>query len=301
MEYKMRKNFWKVFVLFFIILGQLFCTGEMNASASNKVKSITLSKSNLTVEVGKSKKLTVVLKPALKRKKITWSSNNKNVAFVKNGKVTGVSVGTATITAKVDGKKAKCKVKVTLGKKAKKAINEYKNYLGKKKIKWGNKYADSKYAKFMLNDVNADGIPELFIDMSSAGNKFPLSYADDWQKIYCYNNGKITEVGGGHNIISYYPLSGIVSIGTALSAPIADQICYYKISKDGKSSMIAYSTEYAIESYGADYWFGKYMTKSEFDKILRKTVGKKKIKIKENEWYKNTANNRKKISKLVKW
>ncbi len=296
----MKKN-WKVFVLLFIILGHLFYTGEINASASNKVKNITLSRNSLTVEIGKSKKLTVVLKPTLKGKKITWNSNNKNVAFVKNGKVTGVSVGTATITAKVDGKKAKCKVKVTLGKKAKKAINKYKNYLGNKKIKWDNMYVDSKYARFMLNDVNADSIPELLIDISLAGNKFPLSSADNWQKIYCYNNGKITEVGGGHNILSYYPLSGIVSIGTSLSDPIADQICYYKISKNGKSSMIAYSTEYAIESYGADYWFGKYMTKSEFDRILSKTVGKKKIKIKENEWYKNTLNNRKKMSKLVKW
>lgn len=42
-----------------------------------------------------------------------WSSNKKKVAKVnKNGKITGVKAGKATITAKVDGKTLKCKVTV---------------------------------------------------------------------------------------------------------------------------------------------------------------------------------------------
>lgn len=275
--------------------------GSINVEAAAKVTKIKLSKKKFTLNVGNSKKLKVTLAPTKAKKiKVTWTSSNKKVATVKDGKVTGVSTGTATITAKAGRKKASCKVKVTLSKKAKDAIHEYKKYLNKRKIKWDNKYADSKYAKFMLVDVNADGIPELFIDMLSGGNKFPLSYAEDWQKIYCYNNEKIIEVGGGHNIISYYPLSGIVSVGTVLSAPVADMICYYKISQNGKVSKIAYSCDYAIDSYGDDYWWGKYVTKSEFNNILRKTVGKKKLEIKESDWNANTTKNRKNMTKLIK-
>lgn len=69
----------------------------------------TLSKKKLTVKVGKSKTLKVNDAEGT----VKWSSNKKKVAKVnKNGKVTGVKAGKATITAKVDGKTLKCKVTV---------------------------------------------------------------------------------------------------------------------------------------------------------------------------------------------
>ena len=46
-------------------------------------------------------------------KKVTWSSSNKKVAAVSTkGKVTAKKKGTAIITAKVSGKKYKCKITV---------------------------------------------------------------------------------------------------------------------------------------------------------------------------------------------
>lgn len=46
-------------------------------------------------------------------KAVSWSSSNSNIASVdKNGKVTAKTKGTATITAKVDGVSASCKVTV---------------------------------------------------------------------------------------------------------------------------------------------------------------------------------------------
>ena len=69
----------------------------------------TLSKKKLTVKVGKSKTLKVNDAEGT----VKWSSNKKKVAKVnKNGKITGVKAGKATITAKVDGKTLKCKVTV---------------------------------------------------------------------------------------------------------------------------------------------------------------------------------------------
>ena len=43
---------------------------------------------------------------------VTWTSGNTKVATVSNGKVTAVGKGTATITAKANGKLAKAKVTV---------------------------------------------------------------------------------------------------------------------------------------------------------------------------------------------
>lgn len=83
------------------------------AVAAKKPK---LSKSKLTVTVGKTATLTV--KNA--NKKVKWSTNKKKIAKVasKSGKksekavIKGVKVGKAVITAKVGKKKIKCKITV---------------------------------------------------------------------------------------------------------------------------------------------------------------------------------------------
>ena len=73
--------------------------------------SVKLDKTSLTLTKGK----TYTLKTAVTgtNKAVSWSSSNSSVASVdKNGKVTAKTKGTATITAKVDGISASCKVTV---------------------------------------------------------------------------------------------------------------------------------------------------------------------------------------------
>ncbi|MEY8426885.1 Ig-like domain-containing protein [Lachnospiraceae bacterium 46-15] len=78
----------------------------MQAEAKAKVK---LNKTKVTLNVKKTYKLKV----SGTAKKVTWSSSKKSVATVsKTGKVTAKKKGTATITAKVSGKKYTCKVTV---------------------------------------------------------------------------------------------------------------------------------------------------------------------------------------------
>lgn len=78
-----------------------------------KATKVTLSKSKITLKAGKSVTLKASMKPKNTTDKITWSTSNKKVAKVKNGKVTGVKKGTAKITAKAtSGKKATCTVTV---------------------------------------------------------------------------------------------------------------------------------------------------------------------------------------------
>ncbi|MBQ8134024.1 MAG: Ig-like domain-containing protein, partial [Clostridia bacterium] len=77
-------------------------------------KSVSLSKSSVSVEKGKSVTVTATVLPSTATdKKVTWSTSNSKIATVSGGKITGVAAGTATITAKTaNGKKATCKVTV---------------------------------------------------------------------------------------------------------------------------------------------------------------------------------------------
>jgi len=71
--------------------------------------SIKINKTKKTLNV----KQTYTLKITGSKKKVKWSSSNKKVATVNaKGKVTAKKKGTATITAKVNGKKYTCKIKV---------------------------------------------------------------------------------------------------------------------------------------------------------------------------------------------
>ena len=77
-------------------------------------KSLTLDKTSIIIGKGESFTLTPTVSPVnTTDKTVTYSSSDRTVAVVSNGKVTGKGVGTATITVKtVNGKTASCKVTV---------------------------------------------------------------------------------------------------------------------------------------------------------------------------------------------
>lgn len=83
------------------------------------VTGVTLDKSELTLEAGRTVTLTATVAPAdATDKSVTWASSNESVATVSaNGKVTAVAEGAATITVKTaDGGFTKtCTVTVTPG------------------------------------------------------------------------------------------------------------------------------------------------------------------------------------------
>lgn len=78
------------------------------------VSSVTMSAKTQSITVGGTASLTASVSPSNATiKTITWTSSNTKVATVTNGKVKGVSAGTATITAKSNnGKTATCTVTV---------------------------------------------------------------------------------------------------------------------------------------------------------------------------------------------
>ena len=76
------------------------------------VKSITLDKTELTIEKGQEAKLTVTIHPAdAEYTEILWTSSGDEVS-VSNGTVVGEEIGSATVTASVGEISASCEVTV---------------------------------------------------------------------------------------------------------------------------------------------------------------------------------------------
>ena len=74
---------------------------------------VTLNKATATAYVGYGPKLAATVEPVSATEDVIWTSSDESIATVDAyGKVTGVSAGTATITATAGGVSAACKVEV---------------------------------------------------------------------------------------------------------------------------------------------------------------------------------------------
>ena len=91
-------------------------TASVEITVNVPLNGISLNKKTLELPKGKGETLTVVYDPAdaTEDKAVTWTSSDKEVAAVdKDGNVTGIKAGTATITAATaKGLTATCEVKV---------------------------------------------------------------------------------------------------------------------------------------------------------------------------------------------
>jgi hypothetical protein len=86
------------------------------SSCEKEVTGVTLDEANLTLEVGDTATLTATILPADAEGTVTWASSNTAVATVNNGEIIALSVGTANITASVNGFNATCVLTVNKAK-----------------------------------------------------------------------------------------------------------------------------------------------------------------------------------------
>ena len=94
-----------------------YSVSNSSISVSNKVtaEKVTLDKTSVTLKKGESTKLKATVTPSNSTEKVTFYSSDDNIATVSaDGTVKAVKGGTATITALVGGKTAKCTVNVTV-------------------------------------------------------------------------------------------------------------------------------------------------------------------------------------------
>jgi uncharacterized protein YjdB len=108
----------KIYFTFQFLL--LLCVGIVLTNCEKDidpifVTAVTLDSTSLTLVEGDSQTLTATISPSnAENQKVLWSSSNASVATVREGVVTAVKAGTATITVKSDdgGKTATCEVTV---------------------------------------------------------------------------------------------------------------------------------------------------------------------------------------------
>lgn len=99
-------------------LGPVAIIDIKEETGDTEITSVSLNYSTLTLEAGKTGKLSATVLPnSATNKSVTWSSSKPDVASVSsNGTVTAKKAGTAVITATaVNGKNASCTVTVTGG------------------------------------------------------------------------------------------------------------------------------------------------------------------------------------------
>ena len=147
----MRKYLKRLFVIMLICI----CTFSSFGGTKVYAATVKLNKSSANLYVGES----VTLKLNGTKKTVKWSTSNKNVASVSSkGKVTAKKKGTATISAKCNGKSYKCKIivkPISLNKssatiKVGDSINLKLNG-AKKKITWSS--SDNSIAKVSSKGV----------------------------------------------------------------------------------------------------------------------------------------------------
>ncbi len=95
----MKRNLKRSKQLLILIAGLIFIVSSCKKD-DVKVSGISLDNVNLSVQVGEAKTLTAFLLPSdASNKEVTWESADQSIATVANGTVTGVAMGTTTITA----------------------------------------------------------------------------------------------------------------------------------------------------------------------------------------------------------
>ena len=87
-----------------------------SSKSSVAVKSVSLNKGNITINVGDTYQLKATIKPKnATNKKVTWKSSNKKIVTVtKKGKIKGKSAGKATITVTTKSGKKTAKKTITV-------------------------------------------------------------------------------------------------------------------------------------------------------------------------------------------
>lgn len=148
------------------------------------LKSVTLDKSELSIMQGKTGKLTASVIPASAT--VTWTSSDTEVATVDaEGNITAVKVGTATITAAIEGAEATCAVTVTEPATI--------------KIRWedgyGQFYSDDKDISYFVGQTSS--APRMFVTTVPEDAKVKISFTMEPAKfasIYAYDSSKQAEI-----------------------------------------------------------------------------------------------------------
>lgn len=179
-----KRKFQKAVFAFFMAVFMIGFTPAVqngqNSSTAYAAAKIRLNQTNITLHINDGEKETCRLKVLGTDKKVKWSTANPKIAAVsQNGKVTPNKSGNTVITAKVSGKKLKCKVTVQV--KAKEEDRDDANANTDTDANGENQEAatvfDRLYEAIRKNGyLNADGDYVISYKNDDNGNTFVILY-----------------------------------------------------------------------------------------------------------------------------
>lgn len=212
-------------------LGPVALIDTKESTGSTEVTSVTLNKSALSLEVGKTGQLSATVLPnSATNKSVSWSSNNEAVATVSSkGIVTAKKAGTAVITATaVNGKSASCTVTVTGGSTEPTEPVEPTNSVSASATLRTAGHSDGK-PSFRLALKNAKNVATVRVQFTADTNLVSVTGTNGFtvldQPKGSYDGGKYTGevmlvyVNSGHTAFTQSAETGIASFVTTGSTP----------------------------------------------------------------------------------
>lgn len=284
-----------------ILLTMLFLLSALPIQSFAATKaSIKLKPKKITITAGDTRTLTPTVKG--KSQKVTWKSSNTKVAAVNSsGKITAKKAGKATITAKANGKTAKCTVTVKKSNYAK----AYAAFLKKHPSKSSKYFYDASYSpsdksfvsSFFLYDMDKNNVPELFTYTN-------VNFRWHIVRVYTYKNGKVTAVkstaGSKMEFDNCAVANGSYSLNickkghihNSYTGGMASEEYVYKKSGSKIAPWLTYSSYNSWNgNYESAQLQGGSITISKYNSLTKSC---KNIKI---TTYKNSSTNRTKLQK----
>ena len=166
------------------------------ASVPSNIPNIKMSASEVNMNIGETKKLSLSIEKAYADYPVRWFSSNENVAYFRNnsvGYVTAVGEGSALVTASVGGAYAECKINVT------------------------DDGADPNVARFVLSPsavtINAGETKQLSYTVSPEGTTVEFT-SDNSNVATVDDKGLVTALAAGTSVITGFASNGITKYST---------------------------------------------------------------------------------------
>ena len=162
-----------------------------------KATSIKINKSRVSLQVGEAEKLTATPVPAEATDVLNWNSDNTSVAWVENGVVTAVGIGSAVITVKAQDGSVENRCNVIVEGSHPDADLIYTGYIGDKSknyvYKNGINTHRSAYAVAMQQNNDNIGKPCNYYWYATNGAGKVILYDENGKEIY---NGALKNING---------------------------------------------------------------------------------------------------------
>lgn len=226
-----------------------------------KVESIHFDKTSITLYVGESDSITADVKPSdAANKSLAWSSSDRDVVSVSDGKITALSKGTATITATAkDGSGISANCTVTVKSTGKLSADKENIDIGQLVYGYTNSDIESAKASIILTNTGEKTVENVSVVLNN-GSSFELANVPS-QNISAGATGTITvkakqslNAGTYDDTIKVTSDSGSFNIPVSLTVVKAQSDTTVKLKVNNKTySEIALSVEITGSSSNIEY------------------------------------------------